>query len=551
MFSRTDKELISVFERLKGRKDVSDLLEINDKSLRYFLYGRNTDSLYKTFEIPKRNGEKRQIVAPCKELKNIQRKIAYILNLVYKPKVCTCGFVVGKSIVDNAQKHVRKKLILNVDLKDFFTQINFGRVRGTFLSKPFSLGEEAATTLAQIVCYKGYLPQGAPTSPIISNLVCRSMDNQLMRIAKRNHVTYSRYADDLSFSTFTASFPKSIATLENGNIEIGNELISIFNDNSFQVNNSKTALMSPRVRQEVTGLTVNRKVNINRKYIKTIRAIIHNIKKTSIYDEAIKFLHSILCRNKKMIRFEDNKEVIEKWFEKVIIGKVRFIKQVKGKYDPFYIKYAKEANSAFKCELFTVYEEDNLLQRSDDSVFIIESEDSQGSCFYLDGFGLVTSAHVVEDKGFYSVYRYSNHEKIEFFPFNEEDMFINVDLDYAIFRKTKHDYKNYFPLAKSLNINIGERIKTIGYPEYCEKDSPNIQNTEVVSKTKHFGSELFTISGRLGHGSSGGVVLNEKNEVIGIIKSGISSTNMESDEGKHGFLPISIMVEDIKNQNIE
>ena len=73
----------------------------------------------------------------------------------------------------------------------------------------------------------------------------------------------------------------------------------------------------------------------------------------------------------------------------------------------------------------------------------------------------------------------------------------------------------------------------------------------MVSKTKHFGSELFTISGRLGHGSSGGVVLNEKNEVIGIIKSGISSTNMESNEGKHGFLPISIMVEDIKNQNIE
>lgn len=545
MLTRTDRELLGAFYELKTRKDISDMLEIEDKSLRYFLYGK---PLYKSFEIPKRNGEKRTIIAPENGLKSTQKKLAYILNLVYKPKECTCGFVKRKSIVDNAQKHIKKKLILNIDLKDFFTQINFGRVRGIFLSKPYSLEEEAATTLAQIVCYKGFLPQGAPTSPIISNMVCRSLDNALMRLAKKYHVTYSRYADDLTFSTFSSSLPNAIARVENNTVKIGPDLQSILDKNSFSVNEEKTSLMTPIVHQDVTGLTVNKKINVNRKYIKTLRAILHNINKNSIYNEAIKYLHSNYCRNKSMIKHEDNIELIEKWFRKVVIGKINFIKQIRGEYDLLFITFAKQANIAFKDELFSIKEQDDIMKKADNSVFVIESENNQGSCFYLDGYGIITSAHVIEDRCFYSVYKYTNAERFDFLPYCEEDMFISEELDYAVFRKTKDQYKNCFTMAKSLQINIGDKVKTIGYPDYVKSDTPSIQNAEVISKTQHFGAVLYTISGKLGHGSSGGVVLNKNDEVIGIIKSGVSTANLESDEGKHGFLPISIMIEDIKKR---
>lgn len=108
------------FSQLKTREDVAELLEISDRSLRYFLYKRRPETMYRTFEIPKKNGEMRKISAPQNQLKQIQKKLAHILAVVYTPKICAYGFILGRNHVDNSRKHLKKRLIFNIDLQDFF-----------------------------------------------------------------------------------------------------------------------------------------------------------------------------------------------------------------------------------------------------------------------------------------------------------------------------------------------------------------------------------------------------------------------------------------------
>jgi RNA-directed DNA polymerase len=182
--------------------------------------------------------------------------------------------VVGKNIVDNAQRHKKKRWVLNIDLDNFFPSINFGRVRGMFLKKPFYVPESVATLLAQICCYGNNLPQGAPTSPIISNMICAKMDSELQDLAWTCRCFYTRYADDITFSTTLPDFPVQIAKVHSLlDIELGKELKGIIESNGFNINPNKTRAFSYKQRQEVTGLTVNKRPNVRRKYIMQVRAI--------------------------------------------------------------------------------------------------------------------------------------------------------------------------------------------------------------------------------------------------------------------------------------
>ena len=273
-FKRNEEEIKKQFYKLKFREDVADILEIEDKSLRYWLYAVPTSKKYSEFNIPKKgNSGYRNISAPCETLKQIQRKLNHILGLIYSSKVCSYGFEKNKSILGNATNHTNKKLVFNIDLKDFFSQIHFGRIRGMFIAPPYSLGIEAATVIAQLVCCNGILPQGAPTSPIISNMICRSMDNNIMKLCKECKVQYTRYADDLSFSTNKRAFSDKICFVEDGKIQLGYELKAIINNNSFTVNKNKIFLNSKNVRQEVTGIVVNEFPNIKRERLSELRAI--------------------------------------------------------------------------------------------------------------------------------------------------------------------------------------------------------------------------------------------------------------------------------------
>jgi RNA-directed DNA polymerase len=125
------------------------------------------------------------------------------------------GFIPDRSIVSNARQHLDKRFVFNVDIAGFFDAIHFGRVRNMLMAGPFSVPKTPATVLAHICCFPGRLPQGAPASPIITNLICRRLDKDLQTLAKEDRATYTRYVDDLtfSFSSRRSKLPAAIVTL--------------------------------------------------------------------------------------------------------------------------------------------------------------------------------------------------------------------------------------------------------------------------------------------------------------------------------------------------
>lgn len=239
LFLESDCEALKRnFFSLTTRRDVAILLDIPYGILIYHLFVQSKSSQYKIFTIPKKRGGTREIKAPITALKIMQRKLSQVLYSVYNSKPSVHGFAPGRSIVTNAEVHSKKRFVLNLDLKDFFPSINFGRVRGMFLGKPYFLNEEVATTLAQICCHQNQLPQGAPTSPVISNMLCAQLDSKLQQLAKVCKCTYTRYADDITFSTTLRKFPSSLAVrvLDSEGkykVALGQELVSLIQDNGF------------------------------------------------------------------------------------------------------------------------------------------------------------------------------------------------------------------------------------------------------------------------------------------------------------------------------
>lgn len=325
------------FFALENAKDVADLLEIKNSQLAYHLYKRTSGQKYVTFEIPKRSGGKREIKAPVSLIKVIQKNLNKVFQEVYKHRKPVHGFIYRRSIISNAYKHVNKRWVLNIDLKDFFPTINFQRIRGMFISRPYLVGESAATVLAQTCCCDGTLPQGAPTSPIISNMICSKLDNELNRMAQQYQCVYTRYADDLTFSTNENVFPEALAKKNtDGSILAGDEIARIISDNWFTINNNKVKLRRYDMRQEVTGLTVNKKVNVRRRYVKQIRAMLHSWERYGLEQSQTEYLrrhHAKKHRN-------PGKGTPE--FKDILYGKICFLKQVIGENNPVYSRYFRQ-----------------------------------------------------------------------------------------------------------------------------------------------------------------------------------------------------------------
>jgi RNA-directed DNA polymerase len=279
--------------------------EINPVSLDSFIeiHG-NTLREYNYFEIPKKSGGYREISAPSQSLKLIQRAISDVLTELYSPLPCVHGFVPYRNIVTNASLHTNKKYILNVDIQDFFPNTAYASIIKVLKVAPFSFHDVVAKAIARFACLNGGLPQGSPLSPILTNMYCVTLDNQLSELAKSYKLHYSRYADDLTFSGSKPVFNKRFFSALN----------KIVRNSGYQLKQSKTRIQSKNMRQEVTGLVVNDKINVNRHYIRELRAMIHLSQK----------------------RYNPN------LYEK-IEGKLAFLSMVKGK-DQVY----RNLNSKFK-----------------------------------------------------------------------------------------------------------------------------------------------------------------------------------------------------------
>jgi len=284
-------------EALRAASSLSDvalLLGVTPKGLAYTIRVQPEASRYTTFTIPKKSGGVRTINAPEPNLKLIQSRLAALLQdcladinaeRTVTEKI-SHGFRRGRSIVTNAQQHCNRRYVLNVDLKDFFPTINLGRVRGYFIkNKHFQLMEPAVNVLAQIACYNNELPQGAPTSPVISNLIAHILDIRLAGLAKSTRCHYTRYADDLTFSTNLRSFPPKMARLDeaSGHWISGSRLKEEVKNAGFIINEAKTRIQFDQSRQDVTGIIVNKGVNVKAEYYKNARAKCNELFKTGKY----------------------------------------------------------------------------------------------------------------------------------------------------------------------------------------------------------------------------------------------------------------------------
>ena len=313
---------------------------------------------YVDFKIKKKAGGERTIHVPNNGLKAIQKTLNLIFQCVFEPHKSAIGFVANKSIVDNAKIHVNRNYVYNIDLKDFFSSIDQARVWKCLQLEPFNLfdKEPVHEMLAKILGYnkqkvlniitalcctemeverlniatneyekvkRNVLPQGAPTSPTLTNVVCQKLDIRLTGVAKRFGLRYSRYADDITFSSMHDVYKKDG--------EFINEIERIIKDQGFEIKESKTRLQKAGFRQEVTGLVVNEKANVQQRYIKQLRMWLYYWERYG-YDKAYYyFFQQYMTEKGNIVKGKPNMEM-------VICGKLNFLKMVKGLDNEIYSK---------------------------------------------------------------------------------------------------------------------------------------------------------------------------------------------------------------------
>ena len=271
--------------------DVANALGISISRLRWLAFHSDAAQRvhYIRFTVAKKSGGVRELSAPHRDLAQAQRWIFQNVLQPLEMHDAAHGFVRGRSIRTNALPHVGRHVLVNADLHEFFPTITFPRVRGALQHLGYS---PAAATILALLCteaprrtveYAGQtfhvatgpraLPQGACTSPALSNLISRRLDSRLTGIAKKLGWQYTRYADDLSFSADAESDPNS---------KIGYLLARIRHitqDEGFVVNEKKTRVLKRSTAMSVTGVVVNRKPSVRRREVRRLRAILHNAHK--------------------------------------------------------------------------------------------------------------------------------------------------------------------------------------------------------------------------------------------------------------------------------
>lgn len=338
---QTKEELLSLLNLAKsGLFDKGDEKPIQLKSLTWYANTSLDVVRYTSFTIPKKHGGERTIFAPVGPLKTIQQCLNLVLQCVFSPHRAATGFVLGKGITDNAYPHVGRHYIYNLDLKDFFPSVDFFRVKACLKLPPFNLTgdrEPLAFLIANLCCARhpdepkrAFLPQGAPTSPILTNVICQQLDRRLTGLAKRFGATYTRYADDLTFSSFTNVYQSDS--------EFCRELERIITDQRFTINPAKTRLQRPGYRQLVTGLVVNERVNVSRRFWRDIRALLHNWQ-TLGYEEANNRFRETYIFDKASM----SKKVPA--LANVLSGKLLFMRMVRGADDALYQQQARQLDA--------------------------------------------------------------------------------------------------------------------------------------------------------------------------------------------------------------
>lgn len=462
---------------VSNRRELAFLLRVPLQTLTDLLYFKSDKEKYYTFSIPKKSGGRRVIVAPNEPLKTIQKNLASILSDDYeeikseqkRQLQIAHGFLHQKNILTNADIHRNKRFVLNLDLKNFFDSFHFGRVRGYFLkNRYFLLNKDIATLVAQLACYGGKLPQGAPSSPIITNLICSIFDYRIWKIARKYHLDYTRYADDLSFSTNEKRFIEK-------KTDFLNDVITEIEQSGFALNISKTRFQLKWSRQMVTGIVVNSKLNTPREFYKSTRSMANHLYKTGKFyiddkegslaqlEGRFSFIYQVVSHNREHVKsgsFKNyqlanelssrEKDYCRFLFYKNFLANEKPVILTEGKTDSIYLKAALKALSG---------DYPKLIHRNENGSFSFDIS-------FLRRRSLFTNLLKLPEDGTDGMATFYNEFFIRKKRYSNQTLSCYEDLvalrkkypSNPVFLLFDHELKNPKPLKKFLN-NLGFKVE--------------------------------------------------------------------------------------------
>lgn len=256
---------------LESVEDLADNSRFSEEKIYQLL--RRSCKQYKVYSIPKKSGGKRVIAQPSRELKALQ---AWILHTILRParaSAASVGFEQGESTRQNALPHVGSRVVMNLDVEDFFSSIHAGRVFYVFRLLGYS--KWASSALARLCTFRDSLPQGSPASPKLANLVCLRLDRRIMGYVGRRGIVYTRYSDDLTFSSYSqAALVRSFRFIR-----------FIVEDEGFRINRAKNRVSGPGRCRRATGLVIGElDVGIGRKQLRLLRSQINDLRGCSVED---------------------------------------------------------------------------------------------------------------------------------------------------------------------------------------------------------------------------------------------------------------------------
>ncbi|MEO6218140.1 MAG: reverse transcriptase domain-containing protein [Sphingomonas sp.] len=461
------------------------------------------ERMYQHFQIAKASGKVRMISAPDDRLKFLQRKLADLLTGLYRRRNPVHGFVTDRSVKTNAAAHLGRRFVVNIDLKDFFPSITQNRVEGVLAS--LSINSRVAEIIARICCVSGHLPQGAPSSPVLSNMICFRLDKRLMTFAKGARCIYTRYADDITFSCpqppitlFEAILPPAGRFAPELFVPA---LRDLFQQNGFTIHPDKAHYADRHSRRTVTGVKINELLNVDRRYVRNLRATLYSIGKLGLA-EAEKTFHEKHGGRTTLAQY--------------LRGKISYLTFIKGPTDPVARSITLRYNGCFPDDPIKVVP--TAIEMRDRSVWVLDNYTAivQGTAFFLKDVGLVTAAHCVQETGEVEVYHPSKPAN----KFKARVLKTDTHRDLAIL---EHDIPatEFFELERSIHaVAQGDHLGAIGYPDYAPGDSINVRAGTVTSFKVNNLVDYIEVTQTLSPGMSGGPVVDGHDTVVGIVHKG-------------------------------
>lgn len=537
---KTPFTTLKPFAHCQTKESLAARIGISIDQIDYFAHA-SSDKLYNVFAIQKKNGNYRRIYNPIDGLKYAQLSLKEALIQYYKKPSCVLGMEKGTSVVMNASKHVKKDYVVNFDIKDFYESIHIGRIIA-MLKKLTGLDKELSTVVAQLLTCNKVLPTGAPTSPLVADMIFYRADYMILKYIENKDIRYTRYADDITFSFKDKKYLDLF--FDNTSTKTINKAFeSIFEKNGFKLNNEKIRIQTKNMHQEVTGIKVNNELNLSRRYYSNLR-------------------YQLRCANKyglknyleKLTGNASADKTIDKW-KKKIEGKISYYGMVRGKDNSRYKHLCSLYNSCINARRETIFVT-NFEEARDKGTLFINAVDNDigGTAFYYKGY-IITCNHCVD---------YMMHDDDTYLfidnPITRRTLkatliFKDRIKDIAVFKPENKCFYEFKGCKDYASIKQDLSFYAYGYPSYKNKQKSNTVRIEgyithirdVQDESIDYKGVLYSMSESIETGFSGGPVTNVLHELIGMVVMG--NEDKDISQYQNGFMSVKDIDEFLDDVN--